>query len=225
MDTDIPVQVFSQSTSSSSPLEKPNFYNVLATALYRLQASYERGDKATLAILRRAAGKTPEKDPLAWSCVLDTLLPDFSVGKDDNANSAELAAFIALTLYALHQRSLHTPMHQKGNKSLGTAVAELTLASDSKSIKSRLDTLMVARTASATSYHLRSLISLLHAYEIPLDYAQLACDLRKLYTPFAEYFSSVSARQKSYDLRESVILRWGRDYASTLSKQAPTKDS
>lgn len=204
MDTGTSISQVAQEAVERPPAEKQSFYNSIATALYKLQAGYERGDRATLAALRKAAGKTPEKDPLAWSYALDTLLPDFAyAGTRDEPNEAEHAAFTALSLYALHQRALTRPMHQKGHKSLGTAVAELTLSSGSKSIKSRLDTLMVARTPSATSYHLRSLISLLQAYEIPLDYAQLASDLWALRTP---------------DRREGVILRWGRDYASALWK-------
>lgn len=210
MDTGTQQDFSGQDMPLSSQPEKQSFYNSIATALYKLQAAYERGDRATLATLRKAAGKTPEKDPLAWSYALDTLLPDFAyTGTKDEANNAERAAFTALSLYALHQRSLGRPMHLVGKKSLGTAVAELTVLSGSKSIKSRLDALMVARTSSAISYHLRSLISLLHTYEIPLDYAQLASDLWALHTP---------------SQREGVILRWGRDYASALWKQTPTKN-
>lgn len=211
MGTDTPLGALNPGTASTPLPEKQGFYNSIASALYKLRAAYERGDRATLATLRRAAGKTPEKDPMAWSYALETLLPDFAyAGTKDEANDAELAAFTALSLYALHQRSLSRPMHQKGKKSLGTAVAELTLASGSKSIKSRLDTLMVARSTSATSYHLRSLISLLNSHEIPLDYAQLASDLWSLNTA---------------DKREGVILRWGRDYASALWKQASINNS
>lgn len=210
MDTGTQQDFSGQDMPLSSLPEKQSFYNSIANALYRLQSAYERGDRATLAMLRKAAGKNPEKEPLAWSYALDTLLPDFAyTGTQDKANNAERAAFTALSLYALHQRALARPMHLKGNKSLGTAIAELTVLSGSKSIKSRLDALMVARTPSAISYHLRSLISLLRAYEIPLDYAQLASDLWALHTP---------------SRREGVMLRWGRDYASALWKQTPTKN-
>lgn len=208
MATGTPYEAAAHDAASSPPPEKQSFYSSIATALHKLQAGYKKGDRATLATLRKAAGKTPEKDPLAWSYALDTLLPNFTyTGVKDEANDAELAAFTALSLYALHQRALTRSMHVSGRKSLGSAVAELTLASGSKSIKSRLDTLMMARTPAALSHHLRSIISLLHAHEIPLDYAQLASDLWSLRT----------AKR-----REGVILRWGRDYASTLWKQTPT---
>ena len=66
---------------------------------------------------------------MAWSYALDTLLPDFAyTGTKDEANNAERAAFTALSLYALHQRALARPMHLKGKKSLGTAIAELTVS-------------------------------------------------------------------------------------------------
>lgn len=211
MDTGTQQDLSGQATLSSAQPEKQSFYSSIAAALYRLQKGYERGDKATLATLRKAAGKTPEKDPMAWSYAINTLLPGFAyTGTQDEPSSAESAAFAALTLYALHQRALSRPMHINDRKSLGAAVAELTLASGSKSIKSRLDSLMMASTAVAVSYHLRSLISLLHAYEIPLDYAQLASDLWALHSP---------------KRREGVILRWGRDYASALQKQTSTTNS
>lgn len=200
-----------EGAETSPPHSQSSFYNAVASALHKLQAGYERGDRATLATLRRAAGKSPEKDPLAWSFALDNLLPDFAYqGVKDEVSDAELAAFTALTLYALHQRSISRPMHQSGRKSLGAAAAELTLAARSKSIKSRLDTLMVARTQNAVHYHLRSLVSLLHAHEIPLDYAQLAQDLLSL---------------KNTKKRDGVILRWGRDYALTLWKKSDPSHS
>ena len=110
MDTGTQQDFSGQDMPLSSLPEKQSFYNSIATALYKLQAAYERGDRATLATLRKAAGKTPEKDPLAWSYALDTLLPDFAyTGTKDEANNAERAAFTALSLYALHQRALGTP--------------------------------------------------------------------------------------------------------------------
>lgn len=187
---------------------KTSFYSSLAQAIYTLHGDYEKGNRATLAALRKAAGKSPEKDPMAWSYALG-LLPHFAYeGRGDTANEAETAAFTALTLYALHQRSLSRPMHQP-NRSLGTVVAELTVASDSKSVKSRLNTLMLARTQAATHYHLRSLVNLLHAHEIPLDYAQLGSDLWNLARPAK---------------RQGVILRWGRDYASAIWKTASSSE-
>ncbi|WP_346845878.1 type I-E CRISPR-associated protein Cse2/CasB [uncultured Rothia sp.] len=191
---------------SEATEKAPTFYGTIASAIYRLQSGVTGGadnsaTRAQLARLRQAAGRTPEKDPLAWSIVLEQILPDFRwAGSKDTPNAAESAAYSALTLYALHQRSRSQPMHKK-HKFIGQAVAELAKKTESKSIKGRFDALMTSTTPKSMNYHLRSLVNLLNSHEIPLDYAALASDLCALQRP---------------EDRPGVILQWGRDFASGL---------
>ncbi|WP_368550450.1 type I-E CRISPR-associated protein Cse2/CasB [Rothia sp. LK2588] len=200
---------------------KPTLYGAVASAVHRLQSgvtgTYDSPiTRAQLARLRQAAGRTPEKDPLAWAVVLEQILPELdSSWNRDEPSTTEVAAYTALTLYALHQRSQSQPMHVKSNRSLGYAVAQLEKTTKSGSTKSRLDALVTASTQNATTYHLRSIVNMLNSHDIPLDYGRLAEDLRRLWN-----------NRYPHD-KEGVILRWGRDYARGLwggsaSHQSPT---
>ena len=197
--------------SKEGPRE-PTLYRATASAAHRLQAGVLGADshaaaeaRATLSRLRRAVAQEPGEDPLAWNLMAEDVLgelPPQDIGRGDAPSPAEWAAFVSITLFATHQQSQRAPMHVKGT-SVGTAAARLRRATESGSIKQRLDAVMVASTPKALRYHLRSLVSLLAAHGIPLDYGLLAEDLRRLRQP---------AR------RNGVLLRWGRDYAAGLSR-------
>lgn len=202
---------------SSADSHRDDFAFAIRKAIGRLYSdrysdnrSREARAQATFARLRQAAGRKPQDDPLAWMEVLDLIspdLPDWCVGKGDAPSPYEEAAFDALTLYALHQRSLRPYMYQK-QTSVGAAAAQLAKKTDSASIKPRFDVLMVATSPQAIDHHLRSLFGLFNSHEIPLDHGQLATDLVKLRSP------------KS---RDQVRLRWGRDFARTLYAKTSDK--
>lgn len=177
------------------------------SSLWRRRSGRDRSDEAvaqaTLARLREAAGRPPEKDPVAWQLVLEQVIHNFPqdcIGKGDAPSVYEQAAFDALTLYALHQRGLAVEMYE-ARVSVGTAVARLANVTDSKSIKQRFDAVMTAVSPGAVDHHLRGLISLLNSHEIPLDYGELALDLVK-----------INSSKRS----GAVRLRWGRDFAYAL---------
>ena len=106
-------------------------------------------------------------------------------------------------LYATHQQSNLAPVHVKGAR-LGGAVRRLSEArghggeADESSIR-RLHQVVLASDVAGRLHHLRGLITLLRSESepIPLDYAQLAVDLWRLFDP----------KQDS----EHVVARWGRD--------------
>lgn len=192
---------------------EPTLYRATASAAHRLQGAVLGADsqaaaeaRATLSRLRRAVAQEPGEDPLAWNAVAEDVLgqlPPQDLGRGDAPSPAEWAAFVAITLFAAHQQSQRAPMHVKG-VSLGAAAARLRRATESGSIKQRLDAVMVSATPRALRYHLRSLVSLLAAHGIALDYGRLAEDLRHLRQPTR---------------RNGVLLRWGRDYAAGLSRR------
>lgn len=210
--TDLPDAVPSGAAPSEEEPREPTLYRATASAAHRLQAAVLGADdaaaasaRATLSRLRRAVAQEPGEDPLAWNAVAEDLLgelPPQDLGRGDAPSPAEWAAFVAITLFAAHQQSQRAPMHVKG-MSVGAAAARLRRATESGSIKQRLDAVMVSATPRALRYHLRSLVSLFAAHGIPLDYGALAEDLRRLRQP---------AR------RSGVLLRWGRDYAAGLSR-------
>ena len=162
--------------------------------------------RAALARLRQAVGRTPEKDPLAWSVVLEQIVPDFParfLGQSDEPSPQESATFTALTLYALHQRGNTQRMYEP-DMALGRSMGRLAHGAGSGSIKPRFDALMAARTDAALAYHLRTLTALLSSHGIPTDHALLAENLVKLKNP---------------SRRDGVLLRWGREFARGYSSK------
>lgn len=178
--------------------------------------------RGALAEWRRATGKAPEKEPVVWGSILgaspvstksEALLPERFVGRGDSPSPEEWGAFTALTLYATHQQSQTTGMHQVKSSdvadhkwapdlSFGHAAGLLARTTGSKSTKGRFDSIVTAQSPDTLTYHLRSFIQLLRTEKIPLDYGALADDLQQLQRP---------------DRRPKVLLRWGRDFAGTYS--------
>lgn len=190
--------------------EHPSLYRATASAAHRLQGALLSSDAQTaarargsLSRLRRAVAQVPGEDPECWWEVSEHILgdlPEADRGRGDDASSAEWAAFVAITLFSLHQQSNIRPMHVAG-VSLGRAVGQLRRQVGSESIKPRLDAVMVATTEAGIRYHVRALISLLSSHGIALDYGRLAEDLRRMREPRR---------------RRAAVIRWGRDYASAL---------
>lgn len=174
--------------------------------------------RAALAQWRRAAGKMPHDDPIAWTNILgpspvgrddsDMLLPEeLQESRNPSEPSQwEWAAFTALTLYALHQQSQSTGMHvyarggqQRVPNSVGYAFGKLARETGADSTKNRFDALLLARGTEAFLYQLRSAITQFRSKGIPLDYGLLAADL---------------TRQRKTSRRQGMLLRWGRDFIS-----------
>lgn len=174
--------------------------------IHRLtNAGNESATKASLAKLRRGAGKEPGSLPELFS---ETLfgMPEALAGTGPEPSRGEWAIHIALTLFALHQqgKDIKTkPMHQTGQR-LGSAMRILARKPEDESrVKRRFDQVLTADSPEELAHHLRGLVQLLKAADIPLDYASLATDL---------YFMQVQTA------RDGVRLRWGRDYyASTFT--------
>lgn len=183
-----------------------------------LQRNYlDRGHSAvgadargTLASLRKAAATGWEWNPLALEDVLMALvvpLSDGELGRGDKPSPSEQAAFDALSLFGLHMQGALIPMHKDG-QSFAAACGRLFAISESKSIKPRFDAMQSALDERARLVHLRNLVSLLRGKGIPFDYGSFAVDLRSLAHP---------------DLRNGVLLRWGRDFSRGASYRSREK--
>lgn len=139
---------------------------------------------ATLAKLRRGAGKPIEAVPELVGLTLDYRLYErFSVS-DPRTEDAEAAAHEALTLYALHQQSKREKgMHRRG-RDLGGAVRRLM---PSEAIDEPLRRRFVQAASAATPEtrldRLRGIVQLLRAEDVPLDYGLLADQLYQARTP------------------------------------------
>ncbi|MDP5227051.1 MULTISPECIES: type I-E CRISPR-associated protein Cse2/CasB [Arthrobacter] len=184
--------------------EQPDLVRYVSAKISRIQGMYfghQRSDAAAvLAKLRRGVAKEPGADTWAWGHVVDGL-PKQYLGRTDSATSGEKAAYVALTLYAVHQQSKTMPMHRPG-PSMGRSIRQLGAVRGtggaSDAVKRRFDALMSSATFNELQHHARGLIQQLRAADIPLDYGRLAEDIRLLQ-------SQVTAN--------GVQLRWGRDYA------------
>lgn len=172
-----------------------------------LQDRYRRRDGealAAMAKLRRGVGGTPGADPTLWELTIaglpEVLTARQTMSKDERDGAAtvwERAAYDAITLHALHQQSRDDRMHRPGG-SLGVAIRTLgRRANSSDAVRARFHAMGSAVDHEARLVHLRGLISQLRAFDIPLDYARLAVDLRRL---------------DDGTYADRVLLAWGRDY-------------
>lgn len=167
--------------------------------------------KATAAKLRRALTRPAGSVPEVWEITLGGL-PESLVGHSDDPTAAEQAAHTALCLFAIHQQSQGTRMHQPEwglGRSLRVLHRELGGADDLDSgpLIRRFNALSTADSRDEMLWHLRGLITQLRAKGTPLDYGRLARDLYRYSVP--EY-------------RDSVRLRWGRDFYTYRPESAET---
>ncbi|HBN83142.1 MAG TPA: type I-E CRISPR-associated protein Cse2/CasB [Clostridiales bacterium] len=162
--------------------------------------------RAMLAKLRRGIGKQPGELPELLEIVLSNNPEDF-YGKGDEISKPVWAIYTALTLFALHQQGKDHPMSSNGNaetkkpgNSLGAAVGCLVKKGDEDrelAIKRRFDAVVTANEFTEFAYHARSIIQLLKAEDITLDYPRLAEDC---------YWCQFD------EVRNQIRLRWGEDY-------------
>lgn len=180
-----------------------------------LQERYLAGSasaQADLAKLRRAAGKAPGAVAEVWELTLGGV-PRFGAAPlSDEPTPNEWACHIALTMYALHQRSRSDRMHVLG-RGLGEAVRRLR-ADDDSAVTRRFNLVATATDLAEVSYHSRALVGSLRDADIGLDYGLLADQLAWLQIP---------------SRAAGVRLTWGRDfYRSTDASDdttAPTESN
>lgn len=169
--------------------------------------------RADLAQLRRYASLDISNNPLALAQALFVMEGEFGeklAGHGDEPSPSEHAAYIALTLFAIHMQSASQEVHLNG-VSFAQACGNLyrKLEGSSGSIKPRIDAMLLAGSERARLVHIRSLITLMRAQDIGFDYGRLAVDLRTLANP---------------KKRAGVQLRWGRDFARGSYSATPTPD-
>ena len=174
--------------------------NYVQHQIYKLERNQNESiTRAMLAKLRRSIGETPGSVPSLWEATFSSL-PEMLKGHDETPSKGEWAVHTALTLYAMHQQGkdiIRLPMSKEGF-TLGASLKKLTgNEEDIKRIKRRFDVAATSDSLGEFSYHLRGLIQLLKSNNIPLDYPELAADLYWFQNP---------------DHRDSVRLRWGRDF-------------
>lgn len=189
-------------------------YQAVGDYVNRSLNEYSRNAKegyvrAHLAQLRRGIGRIPGDAPEIWG-ILFADMPEEMMSWDGKPTKEEWAVYTALTLYALHQQSRDVReenMHRR-NIRLGQAVAGLVKSEDDRErIARRFNAFATAGDMQEAAYHLRGLIQLLRAANIPLDYVRLAQELYLFQDP---------------DEAPKVRLKWGQDFYRV--KKSETKE-
>lgn len=155
-------------------------------------------DMATLAELRRGAGKEPGSVPGMWPIalpLLDGLFPSFV-----QPSLAERAVHHTLVLYATHRQgkneSVFTP-----DVSMGAAARRLADSGlfSEEAVRRRFNYAATAQSLEELANHARGLVTQFRTAGIGIDYGLLAADLF--------IFGLPESTGKS-----SVRRQWGRDY-------------
>lgn len=179
---------------------KDQVYGYVSRQIGVLLAQKDTGTgRAQLARLRRGVGKVPGELPELWGVFLNDMDENL-LSKNGTPTPAEWAIYLALTLFALHQQGNGESVNSK-ERSLGKAAANLMEGSNPDEARDRVmrrfAPVVTAADMPELSHHLRSLVQLLKAKGIGLDYAKLAIDI------FDFQFDSS---------RKQVQLRWGQDF-------------
>jgi CRISPR system Cascade subunit CasB len=170
--------------------------------------------RAGLAKLRRACGKLPGQTPEIWDITLQGLPEEF-FSRQGKESREELAIHTALTLYAIHRqgkdKSMSKPIDE-GGFSFGGACGELINRDKDKedSIKRRFKTVATAADFAELAHHARSIIQMLKAADVILDYPHFAGDLYRYQLP---------------GLADRVRLQWGEDFYSKLHRKQDDQEN
>ncbi|MEV5988869.1 type I-E CRISPR-associated protein Cse2/CasB [Streptomyces sp. NPDC052051] len=187
--------------------------------IVRLQRGYLADESyavGALARLRRGAGKEPHQVPDLLGLVDTGGLYDPAADsgrrpREEDLARAEDAVHVALTLWALHQQSRSTGMHQPHHRDkpagLGAAVRRLMPAGDiDEAVLKRLVRAGTAPHLGALAQRLREIVMLLRRDDLPMDYTLLAGQLYLWQLPGG---------------REAVRRAWGRSFHAY---RAPNKN-
>lgn len=154
-----------------------------------LQAGY-RGDLpravGTLARLRRGAGKTPAQAPELYGLTgAELIFQKLSRQPTPaEAEAAEMAMFLAVTLYALHQQSSPGQNMHRAGVELGAAVRAIMPHGEiDETLRQRFVQVGTATGVDVLAYRLREIVSLLRRQSQPLDYGLLAQQLYQAQLP------------------------------------------
>lgn len=195
-------------------------HKFVAGRLKALAILPERPRKAMLANLRRGVGHAPGDLPELWGLFLENIPPELE-SKTGQPTQAEWVAYLALTLYALHQQGhdlSRDNMNRPGKKfNFGKSVRRLANTQlkpgegpEKAPILRRFNALATAEAMPERVHHLRGIIQLLRAKDIPLNYARLAENLYRL---------------QDSDHAHEVRLEWGQDYYHLPKDENPEEEN
>jgi CRISPR system Cascade subunit CasB len=140
-----------------------------------LQDFVKKDDRAPLAALRRGLGKEPAEASDMYPYVVPWLPPDAAPWE-------ETAYYLVAALFALHQASWPEGDGTPRDTNLGVSLRLLASRSESAGVEPRLVALLNSHVDDLPE-HLRRIVALLKAYEVPVDWAQLLRDVQEWNLP------------------------------------------
>jgi CRISPR system Cascade subunit CasB len=130
-----------------------------------LKGFADREDRASLAALRRALGKSPGEAAEAHRYVVPWLPPSASRRQEE-------AYYLVAALFAWHQGSWPPTSERDDATNLGASLRRLAGRTEGESVERRLTVLLNSHPEDLAR-HLRHVVGLLKAHEVPIDWAQL----------------------------------------------------
>ena len=160
-----------------------------------------------MAELRRGVNQPPGSLPGIWGITLGEL-QEKGLSNTGYPTADEWAIHLSLTLFALHQgnKDMQHGLVSVTGYSIGRSARLLVEANkgSESSIRRQMNSLITANDIEEIAIFLRSFIKRFSNEGIPLDYPQLAKDLKLL---------------QDMEAKRNVILKWAQDYASKRKDQ------
>lgn len=179
----------------AQPSTTGEFVARTVTALQQQHLAESSAARAALARLRRGVGRPVGALPELLPYVLNPSAPPT---RQADPTADEIAAYTALTLYAVHQQSQASPMHVP-SVAFGQALSRLrgSGADENPGVVRRFQAMTTASSFDEVVHHARGLVTLLRTAGLGFDYGRFARDLVDLQNPRRA---------------DGVRLTWGRDF-------------
>lgn len=166
-----------------------------------LKGFVARDDRAPLAALRRGLGKAPGEAPEMYPFIVPWIPADARGWRENSY-------YLVASLFALHQVSWHGDSQEERN--LGASLRRLYRETQGEGVEKRLVALLNCHPDDLAD-HLRRVIALLKAHDVPVDWAQLLRDIQRWNSPYR------GAQ------RQWARAYWGR--SATASNTGATEES
>ena len=134
-----------------------------------LQSLADKEERAPLAALRRGLGKRPGEASEMYPYVVPFLPPNLHPEAED-------PYYLVAALFALHQGSW-SRQAPGAPTNLGASLQRLAAASESGGVEARVVALLNAHPDDMPE-HLRRIVALLKAHDVPIDWARLLHDIQ-----------------------------------------------
>jgi len=188
-------------------MSKQEELNALGNFIKKKIALLDEDDpwsRASCARLRRAIGKKPGSSPDTWDVMLSEARNEWRSDDNYDASPYEWAAHTALTLYALHKQGKTESMNSYKDSFASAAAQLATIDKENKeAIRRRFNIVATSADYTELTQHARSVVRMLKAADVPMNYPKFAQDLALFQFP---------------GKKEKVRLRWGEDFYRIFDK-------